>query len=65
MPFAFATFGFSASDAVEFFRRVQKIKNMNVMITGSTEYVFQRIGFAIQRDIVTQLVARLPRIIVN
>lgn len=57
MPFTFDTFGFLASDTVEFLRRVV---NRNVMAAGSAEYVFRRIRFSIQRGLAAQVVTRIP-----
>ena len=59
IPFAFDTFGLLGSEAVELLRRVQKIMDSNVMTAGSNEYVFRRIGFAIQKRLAAQFVARL------
>nr|GEV19147.1 putative exostosin-like protein [Tanacetum cinerariifolium] len=60
IPFAFDTFGFFAPDAVELLTRVQRVMNSNVMTPRSTNDVFNRIGFAIQKGLAAQLVARLP-----
>ncbi|KAL6517045.1 hypothetical protein OROHE_018005 [Orobanche hederae] len=54
IPFAFDTFGFLAPEAVGLLKRV------NVMTPGSREFIFKRIGFAIQKGLAAQLVARLP-----
>ncbi|GJT16820.1 retrovirus-related pol polyprotein from transposon TNT 1-94 [Tanacetum coccineum] len=60
IPFAFDTFGFLAPEAVELLNRVQRVMNSNVMTPRSTNVVFHRIIFAIQKGLVAQLVARLP-----
>ncbi|KAL5702673.1 hypothetical protein ACHQM5_027858 [Ranunculus cassubicifolius] len=60
VPFAFDTFGYLATDAVELLKRVQKIMHNNVMSPGSMDLVFKRISFAIQKGLAAQLVARLP-----
>lgn len=64
MSSAFDTFGFLAFNAVEFFRKVEKIMNNNVMTAGLGKYIFRRIGFAIERDIAAQFVVCLPSIFV-
>ncbi|KAL6514241.1 hypothetical protein OROHE_019228 [Orobanche hederae] len=60
IPFAFDTFGFLPPDAVGLLKRVQKVMHNNVMTPGSREFVFHRLGFAIQKGLAAQLVARLP-----
>nr|GEX38106.1 signal recognition particle, SRP19 subunit [Tanacetum cinerariifolium] len=60
VPFAFDTFGFLAPEAVELLNRVQRVMNSNVMTPRSTNIVFKRISFAIQKRLATQLVTRLP-----
>ncbi|GJR64394.1 hypothetical protein Tco_0010459 [Tanacetum coccineum] len=60
ISFAFDTFGFLAPEAVELLTRVQRVMNTNVMTPRSTNAVFNRIGFAIQKRLAAQLVARLP-----
>ena len=60
IPFAFDTFGFLAPEAVEFLNRVERVMHSNVMTPRSTDVIFKRIGFAIQKRLVAQLVARLP-----
>ncbi|GJY41855.1 hypothetical protein Tco_0429125 [Tanacetum coccineum] len=60
IPFAFDTFGFLAPKAVELLSRVQRVMHSNVMTPRSTDVVFKRIGFAIQKGLAAQLVARLP-----
>ncbi|GKB40592.1 hypothetical protein Tco_0885534 [Tanacetum coccineum] len=59
IPFAFDTFGFLAPEAVELLNRVQRVMNSNVMTPRSTNVVFHRISFAIQKGLTAQLVARL------
>nr|GFB25340.1 putative reverse transcriptase domain-containing protein [Tanacetum cinerariifolium] len=53
IPFAFDTFGFLAPDAVELLSRVQRVMHSNVMTPRSTDIVFKRIGFAIQKSLAT------------
>ena len=60
LPFAFDTFGFLPPDAVEVLKRVQRVLHGNVMSPRSSNVVFRRIGFAIQKGLAAQLVARLP-----
>nr|GEX03266.1 putative reverse transcriptase domain-containing protein [Tanacetum cinerariifolium] len=60
IPFAFDIFGFLAQEAMELLSRVQRIMHNNVMTPRSTDVVFKRIGFAIQKGLAAQLVARLP-----
>ncbi|GKB23038.1 hypothetical protein Tco_0862439 [Tanacetum coccineum] len=49
IPFAFDTFGFLAPEAVKLLNRVQRVMNSNVMTPKSTNVVFHRISFAIQK----------------
>ncbi|GJT11771.1 hypothetical protein Tco_0858813 [Tanacetum coccineum] len=60
IPIAFDTFGFLAPEAVELLIRVQRVMHSNVMTPRSTDVVFKRIGFAIQKGLAAHLVARLP-----
>ena len=60
--FAFDTFGFLAPEAVELLNRVQRVMYSNIISPRSTNVVFKRIGFAIQKGLAAQLVARLPSI---
>ncbi|GJX71626.1 hypothetical protein Tco_0308797 [Tanacetum coccineum] len=60
IPFTFDTFGFLAPEAVELLSRVQRVMHSKVMTPRSTDVVFKRIGFAIQKGLAAQLVARLP-----
>jgi len=62
IPFAFDTFGFLAPEVVGLLHRVQKVMHRNVMSPRSMNVVFMRIGFAIQKGLAVQLVARLPSI---
>jgi len=62
ISFVFDTFGFLAPEAVDLLHRVQKIMRSNVMSPRSMNVVFTRIGFAIQKGLAAQLVARLPSI---
>ncbi|MFS7922732.1 hypothetical protein Hanom_Chr03g00252451 [Helianthus anomalus] len=59
IPFAFDTLGSLAPKAVEFLNRVQRVVNSNLS-TFKSRFVFSRIGFAIQKGVAAQLVARLP-----
>ena len=59
IPFAFDTFGFLAPEAVKLINRVQRVMNSNVMTHRSTNVVFKRVSFAIQKGLAAQLVARL------
>ncbi|GJX32653.1 hypothetical protein Tco_0242508 [Tanacetum coccineum] len=45
---------------MELLSRVQRVMHNNVMTPRFTDVVFKRIGFAIQKGLATQLVARLP-----
>nr|GEX26858.1 putative reverse transcriptase domain-containing protein [Tanacetum cinerariifolium] len=60
IPFVFDTFGFLALEAVKLLSRVQRVMHSNVMTPRSTDVVFKRIGFAIQKGLAAQLIARLP-----
>ncbi|PWA86491.1 hypothetical protein CTI12_AA140700 [Artemisia annua] len=60
VPFAFDTFGSLAPEAVRFLDRVRKIVRSNISAPSGHDYVFSRIGFAIQKGVAAQLVARLP-----
>ena len=60
IPFAFDTFGFLASEAVELLKRVQRVMHGNVTTPRSLNVVFKRLSFAIQKGLAAQLVARLP-----
>ncbi|GKD73116.1 hypothetical protein Tco_1331398 [Tanacetum coccineum] len=51
IPFAFDTFGFLAPKAVELLSRVQLVMHNNVMTPRSTDVVFNRISFAIQKGL--------------
>ncbi|GJZ35447.1 hypothetical protein Tco_0581264 [Tanacetum coccineum] len=58
--FAFNTFGFLALEAVKLLSRVQRVMHCNVMTPRSTDVIFKRIDFAIQKGLTAWLVARLP-----
>ncbi|GKA91738.1 hypothetical protein Tco_0813663 [Tanacetum coccineum] len=58
--FAFNTFGFLAPEAVKLLSRVQRVMHSNVMTPRSTNVIFKRIDFAIQKGLTAWLVARLP-----
>nr|GEX89419.1 putative reverse transcriptase domain-containing protein [Tanacetum cinerariifolium] len=49
--FAFDTFGFLALEVVEFLSRVQRVMHINVLTHRSTNVVFKRIDFAIQKGL--------------
>ncbi|KAL8229924.1 hypothetical protein R6Q57_014824 [Mikania cordata] len=58
--FAFDTFRFLAPEAVNFLNRVQRVTHSNIMTPMTQNIVFSRIGFAILKGVLTQLVSRLP-----
>ncbi|KAL8233572.1 hypothetical protein R6Q59_019672 [Mikania micrantha] len=60
IPFAFDTFGSLAHDAATFLKRVQQVVHSNSSTPKNANFVFSRIGFAIQKGVAAQLVARLP-----
>ncbi|GJU97912.1 hypothetical protein Tco_1327183 [Tanacetum coccineum] len=60
IPFAFESFGFLAPDVVELLSRIQWVMHNNFMTPRSADVIFKRIGFAIQKGLAAQLVARLP-----
>nr|GEX30200.1 putative reverse transcriptase domain-containing protein [Tanacetum cinerariifolium] len=60
IPFAFDTFGFLEHEVVELLNQVQRVMHNNVMTHRSTDVVFKRIGFSIQKRLAAQLVARFP-----
>ena len=60
IPFAFDTFGSLAPEAVGFLKRVQRVVHSNITTPKNHNFVFSRIGFAIQKGVAAQLVARLP-----
>ena len=60
LPFVFDTFRFLAPEAVELLKRVQRVMHSNVMSPRYMAVVFKMIGFAIQKGLAAQLVARLP-----
>ncbi|MFS7902902.1 putative exostosin [Helianthus anomalus] len=62
VPFAFDTFGALAPDAVRFLKRVQQVVNSNTAHVKGQNFVFSRVGFAIQKVVAAQLVTRLPAI---
>ncbi|MFS7963785.1 putative exostosin [Helianthus anomalus] len=62
VPFAFDTFGAFATDAVRFLKRVQQVASSNTAHVKGQNFVFSRVGFAIQEGVAAQLVARLPAI---
>ncbi|GKC42514.1 hypothetical protein Tco_1060236 [Tanacetum coccineum] len=54
IPLAFHTFGFFAPEAVELLDRVQRVMNSNVMTSRSTNMIFHKINFAIQKGLAAQ-----------
>ncbi|KAL8250908.1 hypothetical protein R6Q59_034601 [Mikania micrantha] len=60
IPFAFNTFGSLAPDAATFLKRVQQVVHSNSSTPKNANFVFSKIGFAIQKGVVAQLIARLP-----
>ncbi|MFS8029964.1 hypothetical protein Hanom_Chr17g01528511 [Helianthus anomalus] len=60
LPFAFDTFGCLAPVASGFLKRVQKAALAHATVSVGHSYVFSRVGFAIQKGVAAQLVARLP-----
>ncbi|MFS8020846.1 putative exostosin [Helianthus anomalus] len=60
VPFAFDTFGALAPDAVRFLKRVQQVVSSKTAHVKGQNFVFSRVGFAIQKGVAAQLVARLP-----
>ncbi|GJX53564.1 hypothetical protein Tco_0281933, partial [Tanacetum coccineum] len=65
IPFAFDTFGFLAPEAEEFLNRVQRVVQSNFSTPKTQNFIFSRIGFAIQKGVAAQLVARLPAILLQ
>ena len=63
IPFAFDTFGFLAPEAVNFLSRVQRVVQSNFSNPKKQNFIFSRIGFAIQKGVAAQLVAPLPAIL--
>ncbi|GKA14646.1 hypothetical protein Tco_0694292 [Tanacetum coccineum] len=63
IPFAFDTFGFLAPEADEFLNRVQRVVQSDFSTPKTQNFIFSRIGFAIQKKVAAQLVARLPAIL--
>ncbi|GJU98853.1 hypothetical protein Tco_1328124 [Tanacetum coccineum] len=63
IPFAFDTFGILAPEAEEFLNRVQRVVQSNFSTPKTQNFIFSRIGFAIQKGVAAQLVARLPAIL--
>ncbi|KAJ0778965.1 putative exostosin [Helianthus annuus] len=63
VPFAFDTFGSLAPEAIQFLTRVQRVIHNNCSASGGRGFVFGRLGFAIQKGVAAQLVARLPSVL--
>ncbi|KAL5714644.1 hypothetical protein ACHQM5_016576 [Ranunculus cassubicifolius] len=59
-PFSFSTLGQLDSEASELVHRVQQIMRAHAMGSKDAAYIFPRIGYAIQRGVGAQLLARLP-----
>nr|GEW76620.1 putative reverse transcriptase domain-containing protein [Tanacetum cinerariifolium] len=59
IPFTFDSFGCLAPEAAKLLSRVQRVMHINVLTPRSTDVIFKRIGFAIQKGLAAQLVARL------
>jgi hypothetical protein len=57
--FAFDTFGFFTPEAVDIFKRVQRVMHSNLMSPRSQDVVFKMINFTIQKGLTAQIVARL------
>ncbi|MFS7925874.1 putative exostosin [Helianthus anomalus] len=51
VPFAFDTFGALAPDAVRFLKRVQQVVSSNTVHVKGQNFVFSRVGFAIQKGV--------------
>ncbi|MFS7995524.1 putative deacetylvindoline O-acetyltransferase [Helianthus anomalus] len=51
VPFAFDTFGALAPDAVRFLKRVQQVISSNTAHVKGQNFVFSRVGFAIQKRV--------------
>ena len=62
IPFVFDSFIYLAPEVVDLLYRVQNLMQSNVMSLRSIKVVFIRIGFAIQKGLAAQLVARLASI---
>ncbi|KAL8249647.1 hypothetical protein R6Q59_006515 [Mikania micrantha] len=60
IPFAFDTFGSLAPDVATFLKRVPQVVHSNSLTPKNANFVFNRIGFSIQKGVAAQLVARLP-----
>ncbi|KAJ0469798.1 hypothetical protein HanRHA438_Chr14g0667031 [Helianthus annuus] len=60
VPLAFDTFGSLAPEAIQFMTRVQQVIHNNCSASGGWGFVFDRLGFAIQKRVAAQLVAHLP-----
>jgi hypothetical protein len=60
VPLAFDTFGAVAPEAIRFLARVQRVVHSNYSTPQGQGFVFSRFGFAIQKGVAAQLVARLP-----
>nr|GFB31028.1 putative exostosin-like protein [Tanacetum cinerariifolium] len=64
LPFiAFDTFGFLAPKTEKFLNMVQRVVQSNCSTPKTQNFIFSRIGFAIQKGVAAQLVARLPAIL--
>ncbi|MFS7928447.1 hypothetical protein Hanom_Chr04g00320901 [Helianthus anomalus] len=63
IPFAFDTFGSLAPEAINFLTRVQRVIHNNCSTPRGQGFVFGRLGFATQKGLAAQLVARLPSVL--
>ncbi|KAF5800885.1 hypothetical protein HanXRQr2_Chr06g0241771 [Helianthus annuus] len=63
IPFAFDTFGSLTPEAINFLTRVQRVIHSNCSTPRGQGFVFGRLGFAIQKGLAAQLVARLPSVL--
>ncbi|KAJ0523864.1 hypothetical protein HanRHA438_Chr10g0474991 [Helianthus annuus] len=61
--FVFDIFGSLAAEAIQFLTRVQRVIHNNCSASGGRGFVFGRLGFAIQKGVTAQLVARLPSVL--
>ncbi|KAJ0868714.1 hypothetical protein HanRHA438_Chr11g0481321 [Helianthus annuus] len=64
IPFAFDTFSFLAPEAVDLFSRIQRVTRSNVMTLKlrSMDVVFERLSFAIKKEVAAQLVSSLSSV---
>nr|GEV28544.1 auxilin-like protein [Tanacetum cinerariifolium] len=60
IPFAFDTFSFLAPEAEEFFTRVQRVVQSNLSTPMTQNFIFSRIGFAVQKGLRHSLMLVYP-----